>query len=363
MKKAAVGILISCLLFGAKSLLASPSLSPPEEYSINLQWINKSLDPQQRYIFPAQTADELNTKLLDPLFQWAELHPTGVTINLWIDGKASTPSAINLTQELIDKRKAATTQKLSPIVIRDIHTLDLVKENPDVFASPIPTYFRVDLSRVIAAYEDLMNGKTPWFIFANLNMPPIDQQELFDERTLGYMNRFGIVMREKNSGILLENSFFIMGGSNKSLMSATKLALIDLNIGRGKLAIQEGGYYRPSWRNSISNLEQMVYDSYPYMFLYFYALEGYGAFCEYDTHTGDRNPLNLNEISANHFNLDQRKGYLQYYSLTKNELGKRMLSEKNTERTLLLPTKPLSMPVAKLEYDDSQFNGNLPRGW
>ena len=360
MKKAAVGILISCLLFGAKSLLASPSLSPPEEYSINLQWINKSLDPQQRYIFPAQTADELNTKLLNPLFQWAELHPTGVTINLWIDGKASTPSAINLTQELIDKRKAATTQKLSPIVIRDIHTLDLVKENPDVFASPIPTYFRVDLSRVIAAYEDLMNGKTPWFIFANLNMPPIDQKELFDERTLGYMNRFGIVMREKNSGILLENSFFIMGGSNKSLMSATKLALIDLNIGRGKLAIQEGGYYRPALGTCMSNLEQMVYNSYEYMFTYFYALEGYAQLRQFKGYSRWSEVLSLANINIEHFNLDQRAMTINLI-LEINDRGKGIILD--CENNRLFPTKPLSMPVAKLKYHDSQFNGNKPKGW
>lgn len=359
MKKAAVAILISCLLFGAKSLLASPSLSPPEEYSINLQWINKSLDTQQPYIFPAQTADELNTKLLDPLFQWAELHPTGVTINLWIDGKASTPSAVNLTQEMIDKRKVATTQKLSPIVIRDIHTLDLVKENSDVFASPIPTYFRVDLSRVIAAYEDLMNGKTPWFIFANLNMPPIDQQELFDERTLGYMDRFGIVMRQKPSGTL-ENSFFIMGGRNKSLMSATKLALIDLNIGRGKLALKEGGYYRPSRGNSISNLEQMVYDSYPDMFIYFYALEGYGQLFQSKGYSSRSEVLSLTNIIVEHFNLDQKVSTTNLM-LKINEGGKNIVLD--SEGDILYPTKSLVMALPKLKYDDSQFNGNLPRGW
>lgn len=157
-----------------------------KKYSINFMWINKSLKPEQEYIYPK---NDLSNPFLQPIYNWAAKNPKA-NINIWFDCELTTKNAINKTNDLI-----STTQKIR---LRDVRTIPIVKENLEVFSEKTPVYFRVDLLRVIAMLQILtQTNECEYAVYADLDMKSITKKEIFTENTKGLLKYDGIVLAQK----------------------------------------------------------------------------------------------------------------------------------------------------------------------
>lgn len=63
-------------------------------YTVNLQWINAKLKPEQKYIHPSSNFLSIRKNLLFSLYAWARKNPNARGIVLWYDGKFTTPAAV-----------------------------------------------------------------------------------------------------------------------------------------------------------------------------------------------------------------------------------------------------------------------------
>jgi len=251
--------------FTAQAQKVSPVV-PAIDYNINLMWINKELKKDQKYITPDK--DNVQDKLLTPIFGWAEKNPESKSVTLWIDSQMTSPQAITNTKRLIDEYNKKNPI-IVPIVIEDIRTLPEVIKHPAVFSKKIAVYTRTDLLRVVAAINAVSAGKTKNFVYADLDVTPMEKEELFDVETNKKLEKYGFVMarlkKENNGGF--ENSFQITSNNKPNLIEAMKYILIELNIKRSSIALA----------NRYSLSPQIVYYSYPDMFKYFCHLENQGT--------------------------------------------------------------------------------------
>src|SRR5258708_34897081 len=124
------------------------SLSPlplqriPSHYSINLMWINLTLDPSKPYICTYTTESDLITQFLDKAKKWKAANPEA-EVNIWYDSKFITQKSLQDTQSVLNKMGQQDSS--FNIKLRDIRDIDIVKNNPDVFSDNVPIYFRIDL--------------------------------------------------------------------------------------------------------------------------------------------------------------------------------------------------------------------------
>jgi hypothetical protein len=233
-------------------------------YTVNLEWINKKLDQDQRYIYPAKSEKQLQEKFLDPLFRWSAITQGG-SVNLWYDSAVTSAKAVENTQQLIDRHNKKNPE-YAPIVLRDVRTLPIVKKNSEVFSDKMPIYFRVDLLRAIIAHHEASYGKRPYSVYADLDMYPISAPILFDERTTQKLRKYGIVMAHSGT-MKYENGFQIISNHKSNLLTAMKQALIKPALMFASRALQEKRKIDP----------ERVYYQYDSMFKYFYHLEGRGT--------------------------------------------------------------------------------------
>jgi hypothetical protein len=152
----------------------------------------------------------------------------------------------------------------------------------------MPVYFRVDLLRVIAAYRSLIHNENEYFVYADLDVMPLSEREIFDKKTKQKLKDFGIVMA-RDYMFNFENSFQITS-KNDLLLKAMKTVLIDVSIEQG---IKREGY---------ADLAQAVFTNYPTMFHYFYHLQGWGRLVS-------NSSLNLEVLSV-----DQWAFYMKHRS-------------------------------------------------
>ena len=66
----------------AQKLHNAQRLDAGTGYTINLMWINKKLNPDQKYIHPSANEQELDSNLGNNLTGWAEKNPKS-TVQLW----------------------------------------------------------------------------------------------------------------------------------------------------------------------------------------------------------------------------------------------------------------------------------------
>ncbi len=227
------------------------SFSNDDKYTINLMWINRARNEQQKYIYPAENKEELSKKFLTHLFNWAQANPEGI-VNLWFDSFLTPTNAVKETKKLISQYLQQHPE-LSPIILRDVRTLSYVTENPKIFSEKMPIFFRVDLLRVIAQVHDISSGITPYFVYSDLDMKPVSKEELFDTETMQKLRMFGIVMAHHPT-LGFENGFSIVSNHNPHLLQAMQYTLIDLNIQRAYNAL-ENKFYKSE---HISDLNSLV---------------------------------------------------------------------------------------------------------
>ncbi len=241
-------------------------------YTINLMWINASLNEHQRYIHPSETPEKLLENLHN-VFIWAHQNPESI-VNIWFDGELSTVLAIKNTQACINEY-LAQNPNFAPIILRDVREISDVIKNNAIFDNPlIPVYFRADLLRVMATVHAISLGETECFVYADLDVVPPLKEKLFNQETKERLEKYGIVVAE-GGHLGFENSFH-MATNDQHIVEAMQLLLINLNIARADNALA-GNFWSPYHRKgNCKALEQVVYDSYPAMFKYLFHLKKYG---------------------------------------------------------------------------------------
>lgn len=221
-------------------------------YSVNLMWINRKLDANQKYIYPASDEAALTKKFLSHIFNWAAVTNGGI-VQLWIDSLLTPADAIKATEKLIQDY-ADHHKDHAPIVIRNVRDLPRVQADASVFGSEVPIFFRVDLLRVIAQVHGISTGKTPYFVYSDLDVEPISREQIFDAETLTNLQNFGLVMAYVPLWKGYENSFQIVSCQRPDLLKAMEYTLIDLNIARAYSALRNE-FYCPE---HVPNLQKLL---------------------------------------------------------------------------------------------------------
>lgn len=215
-------------------------------YNINLMWINKKLDSDQEYFCSTTKTEDLYMKdCVNPIAYWLKKLPKNASLNVWYDSKMSDKKLIErIKKDLMftpdGSLEAIEDTRLSFL---DLRTLPDVENNSDIFSEKIPVYFRADLLRAIVG--DYMAREFPeqYTVYADFNIPALDEENLFDKETTANLKNFGFVMAENRAFDFenrYENAFFILDPKNASLMKAHRAAVIDINIKRGKEYINRG---------------------------------------------------------------------------------------------------------------------------
>jgi len=244
----------------------------PADYTINLMWINKESAHEFSFLNGKHKQEYVSN-----LLGWSMHHPKG-TIHLWFDSATTSDRALSELQGLL-KEQSKNYPNGSSIVLRDIRQLTHVKEHSNIFSDKIPVYFRSDLLRVIAGLEALkQNARKTYFVYADFDVAPLSPSKLFDKETKENLKKYGIVMTA-GGHLGFENSFYILSADAPHMHTALERAIVELNTKRAYNALQGELYNvnRRRTRNALDNLPQIVYDSYPAMFKYFYHLQGLGT--------------------------------------------------------------------------------------
>ncbi len=252
------------MLYDAAFIYNNVSIyEPPEfpikadEYCLNFMWINKDkISIKQEFLFGDY--EEFQNKFVIPISRWAKKN-SGVSINIWVDGKMATEGAIDRSRIALLSELEETSR--GRIHFRDVRSIELVHSNPMVFSEKMPIYFRVDLLRAIAANHVFSKKENKFFVYGDIDMEPLSGSELFDKRTVDYLNDFGIVMAKKRSDLYFENGFQILNGENSQLLDSHRKVIIDLNI---KMALQKPDQIE----------EQQIFSSYRFMATHFLKEDG-----------------------------------------------------------------------------------------
>lgn len=219
-----------------------------DQYSINLMWINKRKIPEnQIYLFGDGDTEEkraldFHNKFIKPVSNWAIKNP-GSSINIWVDSKMATRSAIENSEKILKKNLSEKVHE--KVRFRDVRDIDIVTSNENIFSENMHIYFRVDLLRAIIADYILRKKETQYFVYGDIDMKAMNRDELFDKRSVNSLDKIGIVMA-KGGSRGFENGFQILNGKNSKFMDSHKKVIIDLNIEMASLKpekIQEQQIY------------------------------------------------------------------------------------------------------------------------
>jgi hypothetical protein len=133
------------------------------------------------------------------------------------------------------------------------------------------------------------------FVYADFDMEPLSEEQLFDSQTLHDLDKVGIVMAKWGDAEGVENGFQILSRKQPHLLEALRWAVIDLNIARAHRFLNNQLYIprfqkvfsarqallapnsNQVWKEAGAAIAQMVYESYGLMFKYFYCLEKLGS--------------------------------------------------------------------------------------
>jgi hypothetical protein len=250
---------------------------PPYEikkYSINLMWLNSTLEPKYKYINNSRNEEDLREKLLRPLVEWKKANPDTddigkiAEVNFWYDSKYTTETAINNTKKELSKYISSNPniseyqKKYININFQDIRKIPIVKNNPDVFSNQVPLYFRIDILKAIIVVYEIEIEKKDAAIFSDLevgdlrpNKNRMNKEELFGSEevltkyisaglTLGagkpgidlYLNGIAISLNSLNIVGYPENQFFQLM-ANPKMIEAIKHTIINANLMRAAAAL------------------------------------------------------------------------------------------------------------------------------
>jgi hypothetical protein len=293
---------------------AADSPITADQYSINLMWINKNKIPEhQEFLFGNESS--FKEKFIYPVSKWAIRNP-GSIVNIWVDSEMATSQAIERSRIALELALEGTSHGI--IQFRDARSIDVVHSNPRAFSANIPIYFRVDLLRAIAADYTLREKETKFFVYGDIDMDPLSGKELFDKRTVNYLNEFGFVMA-KGGALGFENGFQILNGDNPQFMDSHRKVIIDLSI---EMTLERPNVIR----------EQQIYDTYPAMVTHFFHKDG---------RYGKLDLLKESDNSEDSAIFLRRFRYDRFGICAHSNLP---LGKKDAKLREIVPKKPVSLP-------------------
>ncbi len=265
-------------LFNLKTSLDLPRAMEAdrlERYIISLMWINRQLDPNQTDIINTQkSTNPLKEKYIPHTLEWAKCNPRS-TVHFWYDSELTSAQAVINTKSVFTKHKKEYPEAAA-IVLKDVRDLDHVKKHPEVFSDKIPVFFRTDLLRIIASVEELNRSKKDYLVYADLDVTPMSKNTLFDRDTQDKLDQYGIVVAGAKSDYGYENSFHILSKHSPALLETLLFTIVDLNTKRAYNAL-DGDLYDNTERRAMKILQQIVYESYPHLFMYYYHQKDLGS--------------------------------------------------------------------------------------
>lgn len=230
----------------------SSEVIPPRDYSLHFLWIN--LNPQDRVkniainIFGEGTnswenheaiADSSKLEQMDRsdreniqntflyrLLKWADLHQA--PINLWFDSALVTERSLANTESLL--RRIAISRKAS-IRLRDLRSIELLKSEKyrNLLCSmhpATPVYYRVDLLKILISDTTFRTKESKFSAIVDIDVKPMPPEQLFDQRTLGYLSKVGYVFGRACEGNY-ENCFAIYNTSKNELCAIQERTILE----------------------------------------------------------------------------------------------------------------------------------------
>lgn len=210
-------------------------VTPPSKYGINLMWLNKTRVDSQEYIFPAtgcgrnSTVDECLSEVCD----WKFANPQASVV-LWYDSVHTTSQAIHNTQAKLKEIEAKKGIAETPVLLKDIREIPIVRDNPDAFSDYLPIYFRVDLMKFIICVHSIENEGNESAIFTDFligDVPMHDDKvrkfnkdELFSSAILKNLMLYGLKIGREDNGPI-ENQFFQVWGACSNVLNACKFII------------------------------------------------------------------------------------------------------------------------------------------
>lgn len=314
-----------------------------KDYSINLMWINKNIEPDEEFVFPQK--HKANDPDLDKMIiEWAEKNPS-TPINVWFDAEFATEKQQENSRTKLDKfNNDLGRMSTNLISLKNVRDLSVVQKEANVFSEKLPVYFRADLLRIVTALDWVTRCvQECFFVYADFNVEPMSEVELFDSDTQNKLEKFGTVFQQKDDNdTKIENSFFIIGNNNENLIKAIETAIVKVNIMRAK-AITNNSYNARK-----PTIPEAVYNSLRSAFQYFYFLEGYGELLvkindEYLNYDEQRDGLRPFQYSA-------EPGFKGKFKSTNPLIMIESTSEWSKELEMIYPTKVVSKPDIKGRY-------------
>jgi hypothetical protein len=294
---------------------ADPPITP-DQYAINLMWINKDRVPANQYFLLGdgetleQQGVDFHQKFVEPVSRWATANP-GSRINIWIDSAMAPSTVVGRSKGAIETALQGTSH--GHIQFRDVRSIDVVESNPEAFDTTTPIYLRVDLLRAIAADFTLRHRETQFFVYGDIDMQPLSANEIFDKRTMSFLDDLGFVVA-KGGHLGFENGFQILNGNHPKLMDSHRKVVIDLSI---EMILE----------NPMAVKEQQIYDTYPAMLTHLLDADGrYGRF---------------NPSTSTSFRYDRLFRYDRFGSSAHYYLP---LGDGTTRLAETMPRKPVRLP-------------------
>lgn len=207
-------------------------LNVVNQYSISLLWCNLCRKEKNETIW-GNIGEEDIGRYLSPALKWALANPEA-NIIYWYDSEFTTETAIQNTNRLI--RNYQQRHNINKdIVLADIRSLDIVKQNPELFSELVPGYLRVDLLKLIILVHEIEISGMDAAVFADLEVGDnrygfprgirMSRTELFSDENMKLHNRYAL-LNGLTEMFVTENQYFQLT-RNKHMVEALKYALIN----------------------------------------------------------------------------------------------------------------------------------------
>jgi len=184
----------------------------PENYSINMLWVNRELNSNQPYLCGNNSLTTLPRHFIEAALKWKKSNPNASVV-IWYDGYSVNNKAQDNTLELLSTYQYQYSD-LS-IMFKDFREIDVVKNNPDIFSDYLPVYYRVDLLKLILCVHTIEYNHDEASIYADLqvgdlrvNKDRMGKDELFKREILERLEYLGLQVIK--DGMKDENQFYQM---------------------------------------------------------------------------------------------------------------------------------------------------------
>jgi len=159
-----------------------------ENYVVNLMWIFKK-ESSSETIFSELDPE----KQVDRLLDWVETTGPKGRVYFWYDGAMVTPVAVQQTRKLLSEKIKERGAFSGSLQVRDLRSIPEIQENPFVFSSYIPVYYRSDLARLIVSSHLLNREDVDLIVYADIDMPAIHRDDMLDVTTVNSLQKLGYV--------------------------------------------------------------------------------------------------------------------------------------------------------------------------